>query len=164
MDRDKTVFLKVIKMHQGIINSLCHVYYRLEEDRRDTRQDIILQLWRSFDTFRNECSISTWIYKVSLNTILSKIRKEKRSVPKESLSDAHEGITVAADDTLQQLMQVIHYLEGTDKAIVILHLEGYSHKETGSMLGFTETNISTRLNRIKVKLRELYNIKDHELK
>src|SRR5262245_55789527 len=110
MDRDKTVFLEVIKMHQGIINSLCHVYYRLEEDRRDTRQDIILQLWRSFPTFRNECSISTWIYKVSLNTILSKIRKERRSVRQESLSDAHEGIIAAADDTLQQLMQVIHYL------------------------------------------------------
>lgn len=164
MDQHKTVFLEVIKTHQGIINSLCNVYYRLEEDRRDTRQDIILQLWRSFPTFRHECGMSTWIYKVSLNTILSKIRKERRSVPQESLSDAHEAIIAAADDTLQQLMQVIQYLGSTDKAIVILHLEGYSYKETGSMLGFSETNISTRLNRIRIKLREIYNIKDHELK
>lgn len=164
MDRDKIAFLEVIKVHQGIINSLCHVYYRLEEDRRDTRQDIILQLWRSFLTFRNECNICTWVYKVSLNTILAKIRKERRSVPQESLSEAHAGITLATDDTLQQLMQIIHHLDSTDRAIVILHLEGYSHKETGSMLGFTETNISTRLNRIKTKLREIYNIKDHELR
>ena len=74
----KDHFVKIIEKHQGIILMLCRTYYPDRQDQEDIRQDIILQLWKSFPTFRNESKISTWIYKVALHTILYKIRSEQR--------------------------------------------------------------------------------------
>ncbi|MBE9461042.1 RNA polymerase sigma factor [Dyadobacter subterraneus] len=79
---NKTHFVKVIQEHQGIINSICRIYYMDIEDIKDARQDIILQLWKSLPTFRNDSKISTWIYKVALNTILSKVKKNKIILPR----------------------------------------------------------------------------------
>jgi RNA polymerase sigma factor (sigma-70 family) len=161
----KEVFLQLIVTHQRIINSVCHIYFSQAEDRKDARQDIILQLWKSLPSFRNESQISTWIYKVSLNTALVKIRREKKFRDEESLSDVHFGnavVPVFADDELQQLMHILKQVEGIDKAIIILHLEGYSHKEIAAMINLTPTNISTRMNRIIVKLRSIYKSKHYE--
>ena len=74
----KATFLKIVEEHQGIINSLCKLYYARPEDQKDARQDVILQLWRAWPTFRGESSIGTWIYKVCLNVLLAKKRKENR--------------------------------------------------------------------------------------
>jgi RNA polymerase sigma-70 factor (ECF subfamily) len=74
----KQNFIRIIDSNQGIIKSLCKVYYISPEDQKDAFQDIILRLWKSFETFRGESEISTWIYRVSLNTLLSKARKEKK--------------------------------------------------------------------------------------
>jgi len=70
-------FVNLIKEYQGLINSLCNIYFVSEEDKKDSRQDIILQLWRAYPSFRKESKISTWIYKVALHTILSKIKRKK---------------------------------------------------------------------------------------
>lgn len=156
MKANKEDFLRVIELHQGIINTLCNLYYKDPHDRKDTRQDIILQLWKSFSSFRGESKISTWIYKVSLNTILSKIRKECKKPQEVSLDPIHENrqtLFVAVDDDLLLLDHLIESLKDLDKAIVILHLEGYRNKEIAQVLELTPSNISTRLNRIKTELK-----------
>ncbi len=81
----KADFLNMIEQHQGIINSLCSFYYAWDEDRKDARQDVILQLWKAWPSFRGEAKLSTWLYKVSLNTLLAKLRKEKRRIKEEEL-------------------------------------------------------------------------------
>lgn len=164
---NKTYFIQVVQEHQGIINSICKIYYTDDEDIKDARQDIILQLWKSLSTFRNESKISTWIYKVALNTILAKIKKDKKYYLNEPLSEIHlnnSGTSDAVNDDIQQLLFLISRLEATDKAIVILHFEGYSNREIAETLQLTATNISTRMNRIKTKLKETFKAAYNELR
>lgn len=79
MKLGKRHFIQTINDNKGTIKSLCKVYYAHSEDQKDAFQDIILQLWKSFDTFRGKSKISTWVYRVSLNTILNKKRKDRKS-------------------------------------------------------------------------------------
>ncbi len=156
MDVQKQNFIQIINNNQGIIKSLCKAYYSRYEDQRDAYQDIILQLWKSVDTFRGESELSTWIYSVSLNTLLAKVRKEKEKnkIITEPLlfADQHAPI-VMADDNHELLSLVIRSLKDVDKAIVILFLEGYKNNEIAQMLAITPTNVSTRLNRVKTELK-----------
>lgn len=165
---NKTHFVQIIQEHQGIINSICNIYYTDDEDLKDARQDIILQLWKSLPTFRGESKISTWIYRVALNTILAKIKKDKKSTLNESLSERHFNTGFNNDyppnDDIQQLLFLVGQLEATDKAMMILHFEGYDHKEIGQTLSMTATNVSTRMNRIKSKLKEIFKAAYHEFR
>jgi len=161
----KEQFVRIVQENIGIINSLCRAWYRHEEDRNDARQDIILQLWKSFPSFRHEAGIGTWIYRVGLNTILSGRRKAKRSPKSEPLEDhrlADRTIRIAFDDEVQLLEQITSSLRDDDKALLILHLEGYQHHEIATILGMKYSNVSTRLNRIRAYLRKKYKYKAHE--
>lgn len=165
MELPKRNFIKIVESNQGIIRSLCNAYYRSHEDQKDVFQDIILQLWKSFETFRGESRISTWIYRVSLNTILTKVRKEKSRIATESIERSELTFPNAvADDDGELLNIVLESLKGLDKAIVILHLEGYKNKEISQILNITSTNVSTRINRIKLELRTKFKSKKYELK
>ncbi len=157
----------MIEEHQGVINSLCALYYPTVPDQQDARQDIILQLWKSLPSFRGESKISTWIYKVGLNTILSKLKKGKRKPREESINLSHENMSAPlnyADDDLQLLYQVIQSLKDLDKAVVLLFLEGYKNKEIASMLELTPSNISTRMNRIRKELKSKLSFYRYEYK
>lgn len=159
----KKYFVKVIQENQRVINSLCRIYYTADEDRKDARQDILLQLWKSFPNFRNEAQVSTWIYKVALNTILSKNKKENRGITTEPfpVNLENSSSNINADDEVQHFQQVIQLLNAIEKAIVILYLEGYNHREIAATLNLTETNVSTRFNRIKMRLRKMYKTHQH---
>ena len=146
----KNAFLKVIETHQGIVNSLCSLYYAQVEDRKDARQDVIVQLWKAWPSFRGESKVSTWIYKVSLNTLLAKRRNEQRKIKPESLDSGWFALANnASDDDVLLLQQVIGLLNDDDKALVILYLEGYKNIEIAEMLEISSTNVSSRLHRIK---------------
>ncbi|MEQ9423932.1 MAG: sigma-70 family RNA polymerase sigma factor [Cyclobacteriaceae bacterium] len=164
MNSSKENFLKVVEKHKGIILSLCNVYYDSLDDQLDTRQDVILQLWKSFASFRGDSQISTWVYKVSLNTILSKIKKERREPFKESINTNHENklTKINSDDDIQLLHQIIRSLKELDKALIILHLEGYKNWEIGEILNLSPSNVSTRMNRIKMHLKSKFSSYVHE--
>lgn len=165
MELEKKNFVRIINNSRGIIRSLCKVYYSKTEDQKDAFQDVVLQLWKSFDSFRGESEINTWIYRVSLNTILTKIRKDKKSIAAEPIDSTHFYISNAkADDNFELLSIIIQSLKDIDKAIVVLHLEGYRNKEISEMLGLSSTNISTRFNRIKSELIKKFNKKSHATK
>ncbi len=165
MELEKQNFIQLVNRNRGIIRSLCSVYYGSSEDQQDAFQDIILQLWKSFDSFRGESEISTWIYRVSLNTILSKIRREKRSIPIESIDPSHLAISNArADDNVELLSIIIQTLKDIDKAIVLLYLEGYRNKEIAEMLKMSPTNVATRFNRVKSQLKMKFNQEPHATK
>lgn len=154
MEQRKHNFIQTVESNHGIIRSLCKAYYTRSDDQKDTFQDIVLQLWKSFDSFRGESEISTWIYRVSLNTILTKVRNEKRKIVTESIDSTELTFSGAmADDDVELLGIVLQCLHGIDKAIVILFLEGYKNKEIAQILNLTATNVSTRLNRIRAELK-----------
>ncbi|HEY5825121.1 MAG TPA: sigma-70 family RNA polymerase sigma factor [Cyclobacteriaceae bacterium] len=165
MEGQKRNFIRIIDANKGIIKSLCRAYYMSPEDQKDAFQDIVLQLWKSVDTFRGESEISTWIYRVSLNTILTKVRNEKRKIATESISASELSVSTAmADGDIELLNNVIQSLKDLDKAIVILYLEGYKNKEIAQILNLTSTNVSTRLNRVRVELKAKFKTQDYEFK
>ena len=162
MKFEKRHFIQIINNNKGTIRSLCKVYYANSEDRKDAFQDIVLQLWKSFDTFRGESEISTWIYRVSLNTLLTKKRGDKKSISIAPLDTPHQDIcTAKADDNVELLYIIIQSLKDIDKAIIVLHLEGYRNKEIAEMLKMSQTNVATRFNRLKSQLTKKFNSKSH---
>ncbi|MFK7809779.1 MAG: RNA polymerase sigma factor [Saprospiraceae bacterium] len=155
----KSDFLSIIEEHRGIINSLCRLYYNRKEDQKDAQQDIILQLWKAWPNFRGEAKVSTWMYKICLNVLLAKKRKENRRIEEAELttldlSDDQPNFPTKED--VQLLLEIIEWLNDEEKAIVVLYLEGYKNKEISEMLMISQTNVSTRLHRIKRKLRRRY--------
>lgn len=165
MELKKRNFIQIIENNRGIIRSLCRIYFNDTEDRKDAFQDVVLQLWKSFETFRGESGISTWIYRVSLNTILTKVRRERRSVSAEPIDAPHFYMSGAkTDDNVELLYMVIQSLKGIDKAIVVLHLEGYRNKEIADILKMSQTNVATRLNRIRLQLKIKFNSESHAAK
>ncbi len=164
MELQKQNFIRIINSNQGIVKSLCKAYYTSHDDQKDAFQDIVLQLWKSFDTFRGDSEISTWVYRVSLNTLLAKARKDRNKIMTESLAlDLIKPIAMVDGDR-ELLALVIQSLKDIDKAIVILYLEGYKNKEISQMLSITPTNVSTRLNRVKSELKAKFKNHCHELR
>lgn len=165
MESKKQSFIQTINDNRGIIRSLCKVYYRSNEDQKDAFQDIILQLWKSFDTFLGKSKISTWIYRVGLNTILTKRRGDEKSISVEPIDTLHQNVcTGKADDNLELLYIIIQALKDIDKAIVVLYLEGYQSKEIAEILKMSPTNVTTRFNRLKSELKIKFNNKSHATK
>ena len=165
MKLQKRHFIQIINSNRAIIRSLCKVYFVCGEDQKDVFKDIILQLWKSFDTFQEKSEIRTWIYRVSINTILNKIRRSKKSVLAQSLEDHHKYDTTAqADDNVELLHIALKSLQEIDKAIAVLYLEGYQNKEIAEILKLSPTNVSTRFNRLKSELRMKFKITAHATK
>jgi RNA polymerase sigma-70 factor (ECF subfamily) len=153
-------FIQLLANQQKLIHSLCRLYYPLAEDRKDIFQEIVLNLWKSYPAFKKQSKVSTWIYRVSLNTIFSRIRKEKNLPKSESYSEKIAQIpnsedTMALDDATQALYEAIYELPQADKALILLYLEEHTYQEIATLLEMTKTNVSTRINRIKSKLEKL---------
>lgn len=154
----KQRFLRMVNDYHGLINSICRIYSK-ESNFEDLRQDVLLQLWRAYPNFRGESTAKTWIYRVCLNTILAKRRDESRRPKYVSMDEETTPRSISlpfTDDHMQQLHFLIQQLSDLDNAITLLHLEGYGHKEIAEILQLTPTNVSTRFNRIKSKLKKMY--------
>lgn len=135
------------------------------EDQKDVFQDIVLQLWKSFESFRGDSKVSTWIYRVSLNTILAKVRNERSKITTEPISHSEVIFSNAmADGDTELLNMALRSLKDLDKAIVVLYLEGYKGKEIAQILELTLTNVNTRLSRVKAELRVRFKSQHHEFK
>ena len=156
MDK-KQDFVQVIKSNEGIIYKITAVYSSNVEDQKDLYQEIVYQLWKSYDSFRGEAKISTWIYRIALNTSIAHINQEKKRgdalpIDFELLNIASEH-DVVTEERFNLLYAAIKKLSSTEKGIILLFLEGNSHEEIAAITGFTKTNIGTRLGRIKEKIR-----------
>jgi RNA polymerase sigma factor (sigma-70 family) len=156
------LFISVIDTHKGILHKIANIYARDAESRKDLIQEVILQLWKSFDRYDPQFQYSTWIYKVALNVSLAFSRKEFNRG--KLLDPLHEdlvdliGMDLSRDEdaNFHRLRQFITELKDLDRAILLLYLEEKSQKEMAEIIGFTETNISTRIGRIKATLRQKF--------
>ena len=152
----KEEFIKVIKENAGLIYKVTKVYTNSREDEQDLYQEIVYQLWKSFGSFRSESKISTWMYRISLNTAIVHLNKEKK---KGSYIQIDELLLNKPDlnDTLKEeqveiLYSQIKKLDTIEKGIILLYLDGKSYDEIAGITGFSATNVGTRLGRIKQKL------------
>lgn len=154
MPNAKQTFIRQIFPHQGLVRSLCAVYFSDEEDQKDAFQDVLLQLWKSYGTFRGESSMVTWVYRVALRTLINKARRQSR-MPTCSYRPEYELVNPSDQESTEIIRFALNQLSPPDKALVLLYLEGYRYQEIAEMLNISATNVSTRLNRIKQKLRRI---------
>lgn len=159
-------FVDMINKHRGIIFKVCNLYCDDAEDKKDLFQEIVLQIWRSFRSFRNNSQPSTWMYRIALNTAISNFRKESRKPERFAISDRELQIPDIDDwaeknEKRSLLKQAINQLSQIEKAIVMLYLEEKSYDEIAEIIGITRSNVGAKLNRIKSKLEII--IKDKML-
>ncbi len=147
-------FLEQIKQNQGIIYKLVSLYAADAEEKKDLYQEILLQSWKSWKNFRNESKFSTWLYRISLNTILTQKRKASIVEYKDSLDQYTDTLQVDAanNQTIKTLQLVIRRLAETDRAIISMHLDGFENAEIAATIGITNNNVAVKLHRIKQQL------------
>ena len=153
----ENVFLKILEEHQGIIYKVCRMYRDTKEDQEDLFQEIALQLWKAYPKFREESKISTWMYRIALNTAIAIFRKNKinlefkDTIPK-SISQNHYD---ASSENEERLFEAIRILNKADRAIIALYLEDYPYKDIAKIIGITENNVGVKISRIKEKLKTI---------
>ena len=155
-------FESLLREHRKIVLKVAAIYARHAEDRRDLEQEIYAQLWRSFAGFdERRAKLSTWMYRVALNVAISSVRRAGPfSGRHESLDDAHlerfagDDPNIDEDQRLTALHAFIGRLDPFNRALILLHLEARGYAEIADILGITETNVATKINRIKLKLRD----------
>ncbi|WP_373428955.1 RNA polymerase sigma factor [Flavobacterium sp. SORGH_AS_0622] len=135
------------------------MYMDNSDDQQDLFQEIVCQLWKSYDSFRNESQFSTWMYRVAVNTAIVFLKKEKRKIDKYEIDSDNikedENDSHIKESQLDHFYKAVQKLDKIDKAIIFYQLEGFSHKEIGQNLGISEGNARVKLNRAKEKLKEI---------
>jgi RNA polymerase sigma-70 factor (ECF subfamily) len=153
-------FEDLLQQHRGIVFKIANSYSSPGADREDLVQEICLQLWRAFPGYDTARRFSTWMYRVALNTAISVSRtrhaRERGSVPlEESEADAiaQAPHRPELDDRIARLYRTLQGLPEMDRALVLLHLEERSYREIAEILGISETNVGTKLDRLKQRMR-----------
>ena len=163
MANKKEQFIKTIDEHKKIIYKIVNSYCQNKEDRKDLEQEIIIQLWNSFDKYDSNYKYSTWMYRIALNVAISFYRKEKKWSMKndfykeESIFKIEEDYSeeqTELDYHLKLLQEFINNLKELDKALMLLYLEEKSYEEIAEILGVSKTNVATKISRIKLKLKK----------
>ena len=149
-------FTQLVHEQKSTIYTVCYMFARDKDEAADLFQDVLINLWKGIGKFRNDSEISTWVYRVSLNTCISADRK-KRKMPTTRLD---MNIDLFDDDDtdsrqIQVLRQRIQRLQPLDRAIVLLWLESLSYQEIADIVGLTPKNISVRLTRIRLQLKQM---------
>ena len=159
-DSPQARFEALLDRHHGIVRKVAATYCRHPEDQRDLAQQITEHLWRAFGRYDPDRPFSTWAYRVALNVAISHVRRaalRDRTVESYDALD-HEPVdaaTLSADDNdrVRALYRVVDRLGAFDRALLLLHLEGYRNAEVADVLGLSATNVSTRLSRLRTQIR-----------
>ena len=155
--KNKETFIKTIQENTGIIYKAASLYTSNQQDKEDLVQEIIYQLWRSFDSFQQKSSRSTWIYRIAMNVSIYHFKQSKKKtfiipVDQEVLENKYSD-TSENNGKWERIQQQIKKLNLLDRGIILLYLENKSHKEIAEIIGISESNVGTKLSRIKTKLK-----------
>lgn len=151
-------FIDLIRQHERLIHKVSGLYAANAEDRKDLAGEIVLQLWRAFPRYSGAAKESTWLYRVALNTALTRQRSERRRPSASFGEDLLLNLPdIPAQDEAQlgTLHQVIAQLPQLERALVLLYLEDRSHAEIAEIMGISVSNVGTRVGRIKEKLKKM---------
>ncbi len=151
------IFQTWLDQHRALMFNVLRAYAFTPMDRDDLFQEIIIQVWRSVPVFGGKSSVSTWIYRIALNTAIKWSRKEGRHRNGEALDNVGHIVTesdVHIDERLTWLYNEIARLNAIDRSVALLMLDDFSYKEIAAVLGITESNVGVKINRIKKHLIE----------
>lgn len=151
-------FIDILNNHRGLIYKVCNLYYDDPEDRKDLFQEIIIQVWKSMHNFRHESTLSTWMYRVALNTAITHFKKDKRAVkqvPIAGIDIPDLEDSVENEEAFKELFKAIEHLDKIDKSIILLYLEEKSYEEISEITGLSKSNVGVKLSRIKAKLSHI---------
>jgi len=157
---DKQAFVQLMQDNKGIIFKVCNAYCPNVHDREDLAQEIIYNVWKSWSGFDKSYKFSTWMYRIALNVAISFYRKQSKHTLTISFDETEKEIadtTQQHDETTENtllLEQFINELNTLDKALMLLYIDGKSYAEIAEILGITETNTATKINRIKNNLKQ----------
>ena len=153
-------FGALLERHRGVVLKVANTYCRHVEDRRDLAQEICAQLWKAFPAWDPDRPFSTWMYRIALNVAISFARGSgERGRQSVSLDDAgaepiHDGdAALETDDDIRALYRFIARLGALDRALLLLYLDEKSQREIAQILGISETNVATRIGRLKTRIR-----------
>lgn len=158
MKQREIEFTNLLKDNQGLIIKVSRLYTNSQEDEKDLFQEIVLQLWRSYENFKGQSKISTWMYRVALNTAITLYRKKTKSPQSDELQEYHYQFYTNENETEEQislLYQVIKMLPKMERAIVMMYLDDLSYREISETLGISEVNARVKMSRLKKTLKEL---------
>jgi RNA polymerase sigma-70 factor (ECF subfamily) len=151
-------FLEQVAKHQNIIHKVCNMFCRDEDDKRDLFQEITIKLWLGHESFAGQAALTTWMYRVALNTAITIKRKKKKLQDTQTLhpnipayDDESDGVTQFEIDALYG---AINQLQSVDRAIILLYLEEKSYEEIAEIMGITRTHVGVKITRIKKKLEK----------
>lgn len=153
-------FVQRLQDHQRLVHKVCRIYTDHPEDHEDLFQDIVMQLWRAYPSFRAESKFSTWAYRVALNTAMTLHRKRHCQPQVDQEKELHHLLikaeqSDAEDEKVEALYKAIHLLSDVEKALVMLYLEDKSYREMGEILGISEGNARIKMMRTREKLKSL---------
>jgi RNA polymerase sigma-70 factor, ECF subfamily len=155
----KEEFIESINQHQGILHKICNIYFNRDPNKEDYYQEMLIRLWKSFPSFKNQSAFSTWLYRVAINTAIDIIRKNNLKPRHTELSKIDYNIPEieqnSESDKKDLLYQAINQLPDVEKAIIILYLEDYSYKQIAEIVGISESNTGVKINRIKDLLTKM---------
>ncbi len=160
----KEDFLRNITQNQGIIHKVTRIYCDNEDDRKDLFQEILIQLWKSYDKFREQSKFSTWMYRVAINTAITNFKRDKKSRKSEIGKDlyqlADEPYDEEKEEHLKLLYEAINQLTGIEKSITLLYLEDKPYEEISEITGISQNYVRVKMNRIKKKLESYVKSKE----
>jgi RNA polymerase sigma-70 factor (ECF subfamily) len=158
-------FAGLLAQHQGIVLNVARAWTRDIDDRQDLIQEISVQAWRAFPAFTpDKAQFSTWLYRVALNVAISqqrglRLRQRHHADVEPGTIEQLATTSDTAEEAAQlaQLHALIHSLPPMDRALLLLHLDDYSHQQIGEVLGISASNAATRLHRLRQQLRQRAN-------
>ena len=153
-------FVTELEDNQNIVHKVCSLYTNDKDSHNDLFQEITIQLWKAYPKFRGDSKFSTWMYRVALNTAMVYLKKKKRVVTSgieidERLLQRKDIVDNEEEEQIRKLYDTIKKLSDIERGIIMLYLEGKSHEEIAEIIGFTTTNVGTKIGRIKKKLKKL---------
>jgi RNA polymerase sigma factor (sigma-70 family) len=154
LDKSTEAFIEVLDNHKKIIYKVCNVYCKDVVDREDLAQEITIQLWKAFPKYNETHTFSTWMYRIALNVAISHYRKQQRRVQVVTDTDHLLDVKNEGEENIShyQLYEYIHQLNDLNKSIMLLYLEDYNYKEIAEVVGISESNVGTKLHRLKQEL------------
>lgn len=147
-------FVSLIQQHSGIIYKIINLYVDEEEDKKDLHQEILLQAWKSYQRFQGNSSFATWLYKVSLNTVLTFNKKKRKHSELKTADKLSAQNSTSKKEKSELLYQLVRQLNEVDRMIMTLHLEGYKNPEIADITGLKLNHINVKLHRLKNQIIE----------
>ena len=156
----KEEFLQNITSNQAIIHKVTRIYCDNVDDRKDLFQEILIQLWKSYGSFKEQSKFSTWMYRVAINTAITAFKRgSKKNIKAQFVKDLPQIVDDEYDTDLEENLNLLHaaigQLTGIEKSIILLYLEDKSYEEIAEITGITQNYVRVKMNRIKKKLESL---------